>query len=361
MPLSILITGVSGYIGGAVLAQVREARDNGGLNCNVSALVRSEAQAATIRSLSDVVPIVIHDFDALDELQEIAQQFDVIIHAGAGWHTASARAFLRGLAVRRANGGQTPHYIQISGTSNLSDRPHSAAFIEDRIFSDKEDIYTYEKAREANEVYYQRTTDIAVVETGEDLNIPTYIIMAPTIFGVSKGEFNRFSVQLPAIIADALKTRQVKVIGEGRTVWTHVHVDDIADLFVIMLQHIANGREMPSGRRGIYFCESGEHTHREMAQRLADAGVQLDLFPSAEIKSVAVHEAAEAWAGGNSARVELSFGANSRCKAVLARELGWTPQNEGKWVSTFATELKEFVERPPQPKALPAVMRKKAE
>jgi hypothetical protein len=61
--------------------------------------------------------------------------------------------------------------FQISGTSNLSDRPHLAKFIEARTFSDDEDIYTYEKSREA---YYQRTTDIAVVETGKALDMHRY-------------------------------------------------------------------------------------------------------------------------------------------------------------------------------------------
>ncbi|RAK72240.1 NAD-dependent epimerase/dehydratase family protein [Aspergillus fijiensis CBS 313.89] len=366
MTRSILITGVSGYIGGAIVAEVLEAQQNNDLSgWRIAGLVRSEAQAAKIRSLSPVEPIVVSDFDELDKLEEIAQGFDVIIHAGAGWHTASARAFLRGLAIGKRNraGHRHPHYIQISGTSNLSDRPHSANFIEDHIFSDAEDdIFAYEKAREAREVYYQRTTDIAVVELGEELGIPTHIVMAPTIFGLSKGLFNRFSVQLPAIIADAVTTGQVKVLGDGQTVWTHVHIDDLARFFVVLLQHIADedvSREIPSGRRGIYFCESGQHTHHEFSQRLADAGVELGIFKSAELASVSVQEAADAWAGGNAARVELSFGANARCKAVLARQLGWIPKHEKKWAETFHIELQEYVERPPDPKTLPLVMQKK--
>lgn len=50
---------------------------------------------------------------------------------------------------------------------------------------------------------------------------------------------------------------------------------------------------------------------------------------------------------------------SARCRAVLARNLGWTPRCEGKWAGTFATELKEYAQNKPEPKALPHVMRKK--
>lgn len=50
---------------------------------------------------------------------------------------------------------------------------------------------------------------------------------------------------------------------------------------------------------------------------------------------------------------------SARCKAVLARQLGWIPKHEKKWAETFHIELQEYVERPPDPKTLPLVMQKK--
>ncbi|KAE8138874.1 hypothetical protein BDV38DRAFT_291899 [Aspergillus pseudotamarii] len=356
MVSSILITGVTGYIGGSVLSAILDRRSQGHLPLNVGGVVRSKEQAAVINDLEGVHSILVQDFDELNRLEKLGEEFDIIIHAGAGWHTESAKAFLRGLAVRRST-GQQAHYIQISGTSNLSDRPHSSNFIETQIFSDEDDIYGYEKSREAKEAYYQRTTDIAVVETGESLGVATYVIMAPTIFGIGTGPFNKWSVQLPAIIADALKSQHVKVIGNGQTIWTHVHIEDLTDLFALLLRKILDGSDLPSGRRGIYFCETGEHTHLEMAQRLADAGAKLGLFSN--ISKVSLQEAADAFAGGNAFRAELSFGANARCKAALARNLGWKPSREDRWKETFAEELEEYVRNKPRPKALPIVMRQR--
>lgn len=182
------------------------------------------------------------------------------------------------------------------------------------MLSDDENVYEYEKLREAKEVYYQRTTDIAVVETGEKLGIPTFVVMAPTIFGLGTGLFNKFSVQLPAIIKDALKTGQVKVIGDGRTIWTHVHILDLTEFFLLLLEKIYEGANVPSGRRGMYFCETGEHTHQEMSQRLLDAGIKMGIFEASGLQSVSLEDAANAWAGGNKARVELAFG--SKCAII---------------------------------------------
>lgn len=49
---------------------------------------------------------------------------------------------------------------------------------------------------------------------------------------------------------------------------------------------------------------------------------------------------------------------SARCRAVLARNLGWKPSREGEWAGTFATELKEYAQNKPQRKVLPHVMRK---
>ncbi len=231
----------------------------------------------------------------------------VIIHAGAGWHTPSAQALIRGQGVRRQNTNAEVHYIQISGTSNLSDRPYTDGYIDTHVFSDEEDIYSYEKYRESRETYFQRTTDIAVIEGGEAAGVTTYIVMAPTIFGLGGGPFNRFSMQLPTMIADALQTGSCSVVSEGDTVWNHVHIEDLAALHLVLLQHIQRGIKIPSGRKGIYFCETGEHSHREFSELLAKAGRELGVFPSSEVAKITVQEAGEKWVFGNTSSAELGF------------------------------------------------------
>ncbi|OJI86041.1 hypothetical protein ASPTUDRAFT_27139 [Aspergillus tubingensis CBS 134.48] len=357
---SLLITGVSGYIGGTILSSILADKSQWTEQLDIHALVRSEAQANTVQQLG-VKPVMFSSFNETDCLEKIAEDFDVIIHAGAGWHTPSAKALITGQGTRKARIGQTaaPHYIQISGTSNLSDRPYTDNYTDTHLFTDIEDIYSYEKYRESRETYHQRTTDLTVCETGSALGVSTYIVMAPTIFGQGTGPFNRYSIQLPAMIADALNSGAVSVVGKGNTVWSHVHIQDLAGLFVVMLQKICTGVEIPSGKKGIYFCETGEHSHREFSERLAVAACELGVLPSADVREVSLQEAGERLALGSVSRAELSFAANARTKAVLGRELGWMPSHGDEWEITFHDEVSAFVKNPPGERDVPEFLRKR--
>lgn len=233
----------------------------------------------------------------------------VVIHAGAGWHAASARALISGQGARSKNTGRGVHYLHISGTSNLSDRPHTQGYTETRTFSDEEDIYAYEKYRESFEVYPQRTTDITVIESGEEFGVSTYIVMAPTIFGLGTGPFNKYSIQLPAMITAALSTGHTIVLGDGQTVWSHIHIEDLAALFLTILENLSTGNEIPHGRKGIYFAETGMHTHLEFSRNLARAGYRLGLLQSPDVEAASLEEVGRQWAYGMPSRAELSFGA----------------------------------------------------
>ncbi|OJJ98931.1 hypothetical protein ASPACDRAFT_1857410 [Aspergillus aculeatus ATCC 16872] len=172
---------------------------------------------------------------------------------------------------------------------------------------------------ESREAYHQRTTDITIIETGEAVDVTTYIMMAPTTYGQGTGPFNRYSIQLPAMMPTP------SVLG-------------VAGLRVNLLQKICTEVEILSGRRGIYFCETGEHTHREFSERLAKAAHVLGMLPTAEVKEITLAQAGERLAPDSVSRAELSFAANARIKAVLGRKLGWTPLHGEEWETTLKSE-----------------------
>ncbi|GKZ67415.1 hypothetical protein AnigIFM50267_001803 [Aspergillus niger] len=228
-------------------------------------------------------------------------------HAGAGWHTTSAKALITGQGTRKTRTGHPAHYIQISGTLNLSDRPHTDEYTDTHLFTDEEDIYSFEKYRESRETHPPRATDIAVIETGEAVGVATYLIMAPTIFGQGTGPFNRYSMQLPCMIADALSSGIVSVIEQGDTVWSHVHIEDLASLFIVLLKQICAGVTIPSGRKGIYFCETGEHSHCKFSERLATAAYELGVLTSSDVKEITLEEAGEKLVFGGVSTAELGY------------------------------------------------------
>ncbi|KAJ3548880.1 hypothetical protein NM208_g783 [Fusarium decemcellulare] len=353
---SLLITGVSGYCGGTILTNLLRTKSIT-KDVQIYGLVRNEEQRAKIADLG-VTPVLFDDWDQSDQLKGIAEGFDIIIHAGAGWHPGVAKALIAGLGKRREQTKNDVHYLHLSGTSSLSDYPHTEGWIESRTFSDEEDIYSYLKARESRKPYMVRETDIIVAEQGEFQGVQTYNIMAPTIFGIGSGLFNRYSIQIPVPAKVALESGHVSVIGNGETVWTHVHVEDLAMLFITLLKNILQGVAIPSGKQGIYFSETGSHTHIELAQRLAKAGKELDLLKTDEVRRVTLQEAADLWSGGVAFMTEFAHGSNARNKAVLGRKLGWDPRHGDEWESTFATEIAAIAANPPRSFEVPKLLEK---
>lgn len=231
---------------------------------------------------------------------------------------------------------------QTSGTSNLADRPITGTFMETRIFSDEDDIYAYQRHREDVEKYAQRTTDLVVFEKGEAAGVKTYIVMSPTIYGIGSGIFNRTSIQIDAIIRAAKRRGYTSVVGPGKAEWDHVHVEDLADLYELLVARILRGDELPSNKKGIYFNETGHHSWREVSERIARAGKDLGFLASDEVREVSLAEAAaELGAALTPERVELGFASRSRTRADLARKLGWKPKKTRKdFEDSFAEEWK---------------------
>lgn len=145
-----------------------------------------------------------------------------------------------------------------------------------------------------------------IIDTAREVGIKTYIIMSPTIYGVGSGFFNKLSIQIPLLTKVAIAQKQSIVIGKGDAVWNHVHIADLADLYVLFAEKLLAGADLPSNEKGIYFSETGEQSWREVSEAVAKAGFALGALNTAEVKSVSVEEAAKL--GGFDAQLaELGF------------------------------------------------------
>jgi len=341
-PLKILITGATGYIGGSVLTGLLDSNDFGS-KYTISALVRGEDKATVLES-KGVTPILFEDLDQSDVLQKAASEHDVVIQMAIGFHIGSPRDLILGLAERKKQTGKEVHYIHTSGTSNLADQPITGKYHEERIFSDKENIYAYEKSREALQPYPQRTAELTVVDTGLKVGVQTHVIMSPTIYGIGTGPFHTLSIQFPAIIRSAIKTGQVETIGEGKGIWDYVHIADLVTLYTLLVSKIVAGEALPSGEQGILFSATGRYTWGEAAEYIGKALFDLGAIKTPEVRHISLEEAAEKWSGGQLLLAELGFASNSRTTSVVGRELGWNPvKTEADFKSSFQEDAKLIV------------------
>lgn len=189
----------------------------------------------------------------------------------------------------------------------MADRPLTKQYIETAYpLSDEGDIFSYLKRRDEEVPYSQRTSDVVVTEVGVEYGVETHILMSPSLYGIGVSPLHEVC-HVPSLIRAALKVGQVPVVGDGSAVWDHVHVVDMARCYETVLNAILTGQRVPSGKDGVFFIQSGEHSWRELSQRVADAGFALGALQSPELRSLSLDEA----------KVVLGHGWG------LVSELGW--------------------------------------
>ncbi|KAK9781699.1 hypothetical protein SCAR479_01570 [Seiridium cardinale] len=160
------------------------------------------------------------------------------------------------------------------GTEDLGDsiRGITQQAEESRLFSDRDnDVYEYEKERNATERYERRDTDLKVIQLGEELGIKTIIVMAPDRNFVMAG----------------------------------------VEFTSLTLEHILGWR-----------------SQRDFGQ----AGAKLGVLRSSEPRSITLEEIAARHFDGNASRAELTLAANSETTPDLEHSTGWEPQcSEKDW------------------------------
>ncbi|KAI1425913.1 NAD dependent epimerase/dehydratase family protein-like protein [Xylaria sp. FL1777] len=351
----ILLTGATGFIGGSVLTQLLESTAPSIRSAPITCLVRGADRAAKLKATygDRVNPVVYKDLDDLETTTAVAAQHDVVISTTLGYHTPSARAIQEGLAQRkRANPGSEPWFIHTSGTSNISSRAVSGAWLDNDspqggIFDDvADDIYGYEVARNAKESYIQRTTELAVVDAGLGLDVRTLVVMAPTIYGVGTGLFNKRSVQIPAFAATALDYGRAVVLGDGEGEWDNVHVQDLAALYEILaLRALEKGKDLPWGKKGIIFASVGRFTWGDVARGVARACLEAGVLPDVPIQHLSLADGARIFAESylgeaDELLVEVGLASTGKTIPTVARGLGWKPvRGKEEWDKGFRYDV----------------------
>ncbi|KAH6986946.1 NAD dependent epimerase/dehydratase family protein [Ilyonectria destructans] len=321
----ILVLGASGYIGGSVLTTLMNSSHPRIRKCELTALVRHEPHADALRRKG---------------IDVVAARHDIVINTASTFHTPAAKSIIDGLGDRKMAVEKQTHLIQTSGTGSLADRPISKDFTERTVFSDKDNIYDYEKYRESIEPFPQRSTDVTVMEHGENTGVKTYIIMSPTIYGLGSGVVNQKSMQIEALIRAARDDMYVSVVGSGESEWSHVHIEDLCLLYELLVTRILEGLDLPSNKSGIYFSETGYESWRGVSEHIARTGEELGILPSHEIRQITLEEGSvKLMQSMGPDIVELGWASRSRTKADLSREIGWKPT---KSFSDFRTILLRF-------------------
>ncbi|KAL9059683.1 MAG: hypothetical protein Q9206_001363 [Seirophora lacunosa] len=317
MSPNIFVTGATGYIGGDALYELMKRHSD---DYQVAALVRNSDKGAQIASQYPNIRLVYGDLDSAETLQEEARKADIVLHCANADHVVAAEALTTGLA---AHAPENPGYIiHTSGTGVLM-----FADMEIKSFGESSSkIYDdWEGVGEVTSIPdfapHRNVDKIILGASGP--NVKPAIVCPPTIYGPGRGPGNQRSHQVPELSRCTLQQGHGVQVGAGKTYWTNVHVHDLSDVFVALVEAaVAGGGKASWGNEGYYFTENGEHVWGDIARLVASAAHKQGFIPSPEVKVLPDDEIEGMCKAGT-----LLWGANSRCRAVRARKLlGWSPK-----------------------------------
>ncbi|KAF7319786.1 hypothetical protein MKEN_00761100 [Mycena kentingensis (nom. inval.)] len=315
-PYTLLLTGATGFIGGTALAAIRERDDFKAGRVKVTCLVRGEDRAKLIRERLGV-DVIVADLADVDVVRKAASESDVILHTANADHPASAKAMLEGLKERFEKTGKKSIFIHSSGTGALTDNA-KGQFADPKIYQDRDcaDI------RAIPTTYVHRAADDMIMQASVDGYVRAHIVMPPLIYGRGRGPYSRTSVQIPALIRAALKLKQSIHVGPGLPMWNGVHVDDLVNLYFVLLDDgLSGANKATTGLECFYLCATDMYQWKELAEELGKRLHAKGAIPTAEarpLKPEEVEGALGAWS-------DFAYASNSRSVAGKAYDLGWKP------------------------------------
>jgi nucleoside-diphosphate-sugar epimerase len=284
--MRILVTGATGYIGGSIATSL-VARGH-----HIIGLARTGAAAEDLKKRGiEPLPGSLTDHGLLERA---AHGVDGVINAAHADNPFVVHAILPQLR------GSGKAFIQTSGTSVVSTYDEGEAV--ERVFS--EDTPFTPMPEKATRV----AIDQQVLSSALD-GVRSVVIRPSLIYGRGIG-VDGASVQIPKLIGEAKASGVARHIGRGLNVWSHVHIQDVVDLYLLALD------AAPAG--SLFYAENGE-----ASMKTAVEAISRMLGLEGRTEPWAIEDAVTALGPG----AHLTFGSNSRVQAVKARKvLGWAPK-----------------------------------
>lgn len=278
-----LIIGANGYVGSAV------ARRLGACGHEVAGLARSDLLAERLAANGvEPVPGSLTDLPALARTM---QTFDAGVFAPVVPFEEEAPA-LAALLAAFENTGRP--FLYTSGSGVLS--------IETREGQWRQENYSEDDPYEGRHWLSTRVETENLVRRAADRGVRAIVVRPPQIWG------HGGSKQIPAIFDSVAKTGYACYVGAGLNLYSHVHIDDLAELYCLAIDRGVAG--------GLYHAVAGEVNWRTIAEAVA-------FVTESKARSVSFNDACEIW---GPMYADLFFGVSSRSRAVRSRiELGWAP------------------------------------
>ncbi|KUI60279.1 dTDP-glucose 4,6-dehydratase [Cytospora mali] len=325
----VFLTGITGYTGGDIFHVLNEAHPD----YEYSVLVRNESKAAPVKQRYPNIRVVYGSLDDSKLLEEEAAKTDILVHtADASDHEGAAKAFTAGLAAGHSKDNPA-YWIHTGGTGILTYQDADAdRYGEALAYEPYNDLEGVDALTHLPDHAFHRNVDKIVLAAGENPAIKSAIICPPTIYGKGRGVGNTTSRQVYVMARTTLIRGKAPIIGSGKSEWDHVHVHDLSDLYLRMVNAaVSLSPEIDSHiwgpAEGYLLADGGVHLWSEVAQWVADAAHAKGYIKEAALELTDSAKSLEVTYAKEIAGFEaVSYGLNSRGQGKRARKyLGWNP------------------------------------
>ena len=296
----------------------------------VTTLVRRESYAKELEqsgaktvlgSLEDSETIIKHTIAS-----------DIVIHTATADHLPSVQAVIDGVE-RRTKDNKKTIFIHTSGTSLVSDDA-KGQFKGDKVYSDDRQ----DELAALPDTASHRLIDLAIIHAAQRLGpagAKLAIMTPPLIYGRNR-KYDRLSIQLPTLMRFALKHGYAGHVGKGLSIWSQIHVVDLARAYVTLLHWLEAANADEALKFPYFFCENG----REIVWGDAVAAIGKALHAAGRIESPVPKTIPEDLYGDLFGKASAwVVASNSRTRAKKLREFGWEPKEKGVLESLIEDEI----------------------
>lgn len=282
----VLITGITGYIGGTIAKKLLDR------NYEVTGLIRNEAHVQELESFG--IKTIVGNIHNENLIRAAVADVEAVIHNADSADDAYAVDNLI-----KALEGSHKTFIFTSGSAIFGGKENGKK--SDFVYT--EDFPLTPRLEMASRVLINNHVLQSVQK-----KIRSIVIVPTMVYGEGLG-IKKDSIQIPALIDFSQKKGHGVYFGEGENIWSNLHIEDLADLYVLALEKAKEG--------SIYYAENGASSLRNIAEIISK---KYHLEPA---RSLSVQDAVDNFgpAGGY-----FGFASNSICSAGKAKtELGWNP------------------------------------
>ncbi|KAK2937243.1 NADP-binding domain [Fusarium oxysporum f. sp. vasinfectum] len=307
MAPKVLLTGVTGFVGGTAFSKIHDAHPD----YDYTLYIRSEDRAKIISEKYPKVKFVYGDLASTDVIEKAASEADVVVHTGESADSLpAAKAIAKGLA--SGHSAENPgYYIHLSGAGiltwyDLKNQRYGEPPLPEQNYHDINDI---DRILNLPDEAIHKDVDNAVQSIDSD--VVKFLIVSPgVIHGTGLGLFNKTSMTVPGLARATFDLGYTPFVGAGRAKWDSVHVEDLADFFNKAIE----ATQDPSKKEDPEIWD--------LATWVADEVHRQGYIPESRTQSVKFEDVIK-----QGYKAGIAWAINSKGEAERARKfLGWEPK-----------------------------------